>query len=212
MAEGKKRQPSIVATLRALRPERRLTRIEALRVAELQAAKLLALSDVHCPPVPEAVVGTLPRFRVERHNPLPLSGYTNWVKGRWLIVLNGAEPITRQRFSLLHETKHALDHPFRTYAYRRLDGQTQSDWIEQLSDYFAASVLMPKAWVKAVYCHDGVQELGRLARRFGVSQAAMRIRLLQLGLTDPAPRCRYQRQSGLGGDVEGALQPAAAAA
>jgi hypothetical protein len=53
---------------------------------------------------------------------------------------------------------------------------------------------MPKAWVKALYCHEGIQQLSILARRFGVSQAAMRVRLMNLGLIEPTPR-HYWRMS-----------------
>jgi len=55
---------------------------------------------------------------------------------------------------------------------------------------------MPRSWIKSLYCNHGVQDLALLSRRFGVSQAAIRVRLLQLGLTEPAPRCdRYHRRT-----------------
>jgi Zn-dependent peptidase ImmA (M78 family) len=104
--------------------------------------------------------------------------------------------LVRQRFSLMHEFKHVLDHPFVQTAYSA-DRTQPSRFAEQVCDSFAASVLMPRAWVKAVFCNEGVQELAILARRFGVSQMAMRVRLLQLGLVEPEPRCsRYRRASG----------------
>lgn len=130
---------------------------------------------------------------VERISPLPVSGYTTWRRGRWLIALNAAEPLVRQRFSLFHEFKHLLDHPVIATAYNQARGQRPADWTEPLCDYFAACVLMPKAWVKRAYCQDGIQQLSKLARHFGVSQTAMRIRLLNLGLIEPEPRCRYWR-------------------
>src|SRR6266540_4169826 len=126
---------------------------------------------------------------------LPMSGYTTWSRGRWLIVLNHAEPLTRQRFSLFHETKHLVDHPFIADAYRQVQGQSPENWAETVCDYFAACVLMPKAWVKRSYCYEGIQQLPTLARQFGVSQVAMRTRLLHLGLVEPTPRCRYRRAS-----------------
>lgn len=189
------RVPSIVAQLRALMPERPLTRLEAMQIAERQATLLLDLADVTAPPVPEGVITELPRLLVERQSPLPVSGYTGWTRGRWQIVLNGSEPIVRQRFSLFHETKHMIDHPFISEAYARVD-EEQAAWAERLCDYFAACALMPRAWVKSLYCNHGVQDLRTLARRFGVSQAAMRVRLLQLGLIDPAPRCRHYSRLG----------------
>jgi len=169
-------------------PTRPLEQTEALHIAELQATRLLALGDVQAPPVPEGLIDAMPRVKVERLSPLAVSGYTTWSKGRWLIVLNRAEPFTRQRFSLFHEAKHLLDHPFIAEAYGRVRGQSSAEWAERVCDHFAASVLMPKAWVKALYCHEGIQQLPILARRFGVSQAAMRVRLLNLGLIEPTPR------------------------
>ena len=175
-------------------PTRPLTQSEALRIAELQAGRFLELGGVTEPPVPEGLIAGLPRVVVERIGALPMSGYTTWLRGRWLIVLNHAEPLTRQRFSLFHEFKHLLDHPFITEAYRQVQGQSPENWAETVCDYFAACVLMPKAWVKRSYCYEGMQQLPTLARQFGVSQVAMRTRLLHLGLLEPAPRCRYYRR------------------
>ena len=189
-------RPSVIAQLRALMPDRPLTRLEAMQVAERQATLLLDLTGVEAPPVPEGVITDLPRLTVERMSPLPMSGYTGWTRGRWRIVLNGSEPIVRQRFSLFHEDKNLIDHPFITQAYGRVTDEDQAAHRERICDYFAASVLMPRAWVKSLYCNRGVQDLRTLARHFGVSQTAMRVRLLQLGLSDPAPRCRpYNRHA-----------------
>jgi hypothetical protein len=188
------RSPSLAAQVRALMPVRPLTQSEALRISELQAARLLALAGIEAPPVPEGLITGLPRVSVVRASPLPMSGYTTWSRGRWLIVLNRAEPFTRQRFSLFHEAKHLLDHPFITDAYRYVQGQSPEEWAERVCDHFAACVLMPKAWVKRHYCHEGTQQLPTLARRFGVSQMAMRLRLLNLGLVEPTPR-HYWRTS-----------------
>jgi Zn-dependent peptidase ImmA (M78 family) len=169
-------------------PTRPLTQPEALHIAELQAVRLLALGEVDEPPVPEGLISELPRVKVERLSPLPMSGYTTWSNGRWLIVLNRIEPYTRQRFSLFHETKHMLDHPFVSDAYGKVQGQSPQEWAERVCDHFAACLLMPKPWVKRIYCNEGVQQVPELARRFGVSQAAMRLRLLNLGLIEPTPR------------------------
>jgi hypothetical protein len=190
---SKNYNPSVVAQLRSLMPSRHLSVPEAFRIAELQAGRLLSLAGVHEAPVLEDLISTLPRIAVRRSSPLPVSGYADWRSGQWYIVLNGSEPLVRQRFSLMHEFKHVLDHPFVSFAY--FDDRAQpSKFAEQVCDSFAANVLMPRAWVKAAYCNEGVQELSALARRFGVSQMAMRVRLLQLGLSDPAPRCsRYCR-------------------
>lgn len=181
--------PSAIATLRDLVPTRPLTYEESLRVAERQAGRLLELAGVSEPPVPEGVVATLPRMQVERLTPIPVSGSTHWAKGRWVIVLNGAEPQGRQRYSLMHEFKHVLDHNVVRVLYPASAGMTSHARIEQVCDYFAACLLMPRMWVKRAWGSDRVQDIAVLARRFAVSQSAMRVRLLQTGVMEAPPRC-----------------------
>lgn len=181
-------KPGVIATLRDFVPIRPLRRSEAMRIAELQAQRLLQLTGVTAAPVPERVIAELPRVEVERASPFPVSGATNWASQRWLIVLNGAEPWQRQRFSLAHEFKHILDHRFVDVLYREIPDESRSECIEQVCDYFAACLLMPRPWVKWAW-GNRIQSLPALANRFGVSQAAMQVRLTQIGLTTAAPRC-----------------------
>ena len=179
---------SLVAELRALMPQRPLSLNESLRVAELQATRLLSASGVTEPYVPEAVIAGLPRVQVERLSPIPVSGSMHWVRGRWHIILNGAEPVVRQRYSLAHEAKHLLDAPFIHLLYPALYGMTSDERSERVADFFAACLLMPRPWVKKVWGR-GVHDLRLLAAMFAVSQTAMRIRLLQIGLLETEPRC-----------------------
>jgi Zn-dependent peptidase ImmA (M78 family) len=162
---------------------------EAMRIADLQASRLLAILNIEFAPVPETAISDLPRIHVERMTPAPVSGAAQWSRGRWLIVVNGAEPWGRQRFSIAHELKHVLDSPFIGYLYPTIDGQNAHDRAEQVCDYFAACLLMPRAWVKHLYYNDGIQDLRRLAHRFEVSIMAMQVRLNQLGVTEPQVRC-----------------------
>lgn len=134
----------VIATLRDLVPIRPLTREEAMRVAELQAQRFHCLLGLSAGPMSESAIADLPRVQVERMSPIPVSGSTHWASSRWLIVLNGAEPITRQRFSLAHELKHVLDHRFVDVLYRGVRGADRARWIEQVCDYFAACLLMPR--------------------------------------------------------------------
>ena len=181
---------NIIGSLRALMPSRPINLGEALRIAELQANRLRELTASQEPAFSDSAITGLPRIKVQTMSPLPMSGYTTGLRGgQWLIVLNGGESPLRQRFSLAHEFKHVLDHPFIDQAYTKIRGQGADEWAEKLCDYFAGCLLMPKALVKRLYCNDGIQELPALARRFHVSQAAMRVRLLQLGLAEQGPRC-----------------------
>jgi hypothetical protein len=181
---------SAIATLRSLVPDRPLTYEESLRTAERQAGRLLELAGITEPPVPEGVVSALPRVMVQRLTPIPVSGSTHWAKSQWLIVINGAEGTNRQRFSLMHEFKHVLDNPFVNVLYPATPGMSSHARAEQVCDYFSACALMPKIWLRRAWATDRVQELPALAHRFGVSQTAMRVRLIQLGLMDQPPRCR----------------------
>ena len=153
---------STLTTLRDFVPIRTLTREEALRIAELQAHRLQEICDVTAAPFPSAGIADLPRVQVERMSPIPVSGSTHWASSRWLIVLNGSESATRQRFSMAHEFKHILDHRFVDVLYRGVPVPDRGRWIEQVCDYFAGCLLMPRAWVKNVYC-SGIQRLDQLA-------------------------------------------------
>jgi predicted transcriptional regulator len=179
---------SAVTKLRDKVPLRPLLYSEALRLAELQAQTFLAMSGVTEPQVPERIISDLPRIGVARMSPFPSSGATHWSSGRWLVVVNGSEPAARQRFSLAHEFKHIIDHRFTKLVYSQFPEAQRADMIERICDYFAGCMLMPRPWVKRLWC-SGRQQLPDLAQAFGVSQAAMSVRLSQIGLTDPAPRC-----------------------
>jgi predicted transcriptional regulator len=178
----------VIATLRDFVPIRPLTREEALRIAELQAHRFHEMLGLSAPPFPEQLIASLPRVQIERLSPIPVSGSTHWASSRWLIVLNGAEPAVRQRFSLAHEIKHILDHRFVEVLYSGVPPESRARWIEQTCDFFAACLLMPRAWVKRAYT-TGPQRLPQLAARFAVSQAAMQFRLTQIGLLDRPDRC-----------------------
>lgn len=179
---------TMVAELRSLMPDRPLRFAEAQRIAELQANRLLKLTLSTSAPVSESIITELPRIDVRRAGSLIGSGATAWSRGMWRIRINGAEPVTRQRFTLVHEFKHILDAGCEDAIYRHLpEGPARERHIEAICDHFAACLLMPKAWVKQLW-GQGVQDLGGLAWRFEVSQQAMLIRLQNLGLVEPLPR------------------------
>lgn len=182
-----------IVQLRELTPPRSLGLSEGRQVAELQAARLLKISGIVQPPVPESIITGLPRLVVRRSPDLPHSGQTTWAAGVWLITLNDSEPLVRQRWTLMHEFKHVVDHPATRFAYRHLAATVAEERCEQLADAFAACVLMPKSWVKAAWGQGGIQDLRLLATVFGVSRTAMRIRLEQLGLTERRSRHASRR-------------------
>jgi predicted transcriptional regulator len=183
------RQPSVVASVRALVPHRPLRFAEAQRVAEMQAMRLLQLLNCRAGPVPTDLIASLPRIEVHTTATLLASGATTWQGGKWRIQLNADEPDTRRRFTLSHELKHVLDASVEDVVYAHLAaGPARERHIEAICDHFAASLLMPRPWLKRVW-GSGVQDLAELAWFFDVSQQAMLIRLQVVGLVERIPRC-----------------------
>lgn len=159
---------SLLAELRDLAPPRVLTRSEAYGIAERQAIRLLKHSGVTSGPVPTEVVSALPFVTVGVRRLRSASRGTTWMKPRWVIILNAFEPVVRQRFNLAHEFKHLLDHPRLRDGIVRPHTPTQYLSNERLCDYFAACLLMPRAWVKNVFA-SGIQDPVALAQQFEVS-------------------------------------------
>lgn len=183
---------SLLVQLRSVVPARPLLYAEALRIAELQANRFLMLSGVTEPGTPSEVVTDLRFVQVSRRSDLPASGYTDWYKPHWLIILSRSEPLVRQRFTLMHEFKHVLDHPFVAGLYPSTGTNTSEARAESVADHFAACVLMPKRFVKRLF-GEGHQKVSELANIFGVSEVAMAYRLRQLGLTEPVARCSHAK-------------------
>lgn len=173
---------STITRLRDLVPLRRLSRDEALRVAESQADRLLRWSETVEPPVSEDIIARLPHIQIERVAPAQVQAATEWSNGRWLILVNGALSPGRQRWSLAHELKHILDSPFVTIIYRRDDNCTKV--AEGACDYFAGCLLVPRRWLRQAW-FDGERDVDLLAKRFDVTTQAVMVRLLQTDLIEP---------------------------
>jgi Zn-dependent peptidase ImmA (M78 family) len=182
------RTRSTLAVLRSLVPQRELTFNESLRIAELQANHLLELFAIRATAVPDEIVTELPRIKIERERWLPVSGAAHWNGHYWIISLSDTEHWLRQRFSLMHEFKHILDHTSKELLYRDRPGSSAHEQAERVADYFAACLLMPKRVVKSLWC-QGHQDLADLSKLLRVSPAAVRYRLDQLGLTERPRRC-----------------------
>ncbi|HLX50205.1 MAG TPA: ImmA/IrrE family metallo-endopeptidase [Streptosporangiaceae bacterium] len=181
---------SVLGTLRALLPPRRLLLSEALRLAELQANRLLHLQHVVGAPVPQEIVTSLPRVLIDYDPDLPrhaASGLSDWDAHRraWVITLNPDEPATRQRFTVIHEYKHIVDHGHPGLGGRLPRSIYGLTPVEYIAEYFAGCVLMPKRWLRAAF-YGGIQRPSELARLFDVSTRAMTVRLEQIGLIEHA--------------------------
>jgi Zn-dependent peptidase ImmA (M78 family) len=185
---------TIMRDVRALVPARGLQEHEATGIAERQATRLLRSFDQHEPAVAVGLIAELPRIEVRvvpNRELAGLSGMSQWIKehGRWLIAINRDDSQTRRRFTLAHEFKHLLDNPYINVLYpkSKYGGRSAEERAEQMCDYFAACLLMPRPWVKRLWA-QGLQDTQMLAATFNVSPAAMDRRLQHLGLVEPRKR------------------------
>jgi hypothetical protein len=187
----------LLQRMRELVPRRGLSPAEARHIAEHQAALLLAHTGIDKPAVPESIVTDLPFLAVTHRPGFPTSGMATQTDSGWVIVLRAEEAKVRQRFSLIHEFKHILDDTYIEWMYPTRNGYSPEDRAERICDYFAACVLMPRMWVKRDWAGGGIQDVARLARRYRVSQVAMAVRLSELRLLPPTPRCAGTNRSGV---------------
>ncbi len=159
----------------------RLSREALVTQCDRQAREVLTRLGITRPPVPENVVSYLGDVAIERMDWKELVGAVHRVDGKWVIGLKRNDPSARQRFTLMHEFKHALDGLRTVKDYRQYRRGMPKPLEEYLADRFASQILMPEAWVRDAW--RKMPHLGRLAWRFGVSHEAMRVRLAELGLT-----------------------------
>lgn len=119
---------------------------------------------------------------------------------RPLIVVNSANAMVRQRFTVAHELGHLIlhrksvyvDRPF-SVKFRDSQSSLAIDAEEIQANRFAAALLMPSEWVirdaeELFEQRHGVAEeqiIEELARRYRVSQQAMEYRLANLGIWAP---------------------------
>jgi len=188
ISEPEQYQRGWLERLRALTPPRSLSPSEARALAEHQAMRLLDELRLRQPAVPEVLLAELPLLNVGRQSSFKVSGLTTHTPNGWVILLRRDEPKVRQRFSLAHELKHILDDPFVRRLYPALGHNSAYTRAERICDYFAGCLLMPKRWLLSDW-RQGRRSVERLSARYHVSRAAMRVRLDQLGLSEPTPRC-----------------------
>jgi Zn-dependent peptidase ImmA (M78 family) len=98
------------------------------------------------------------------------------------IVVNNADPVSRQRFTIAHEIAHFVLH--RDLIDRELKDDVMyrsglSDTYEIEANRLAADILLPSDRVKVEYRKKPA--LVPLADKFQVSVEALRVRLKQLG-------------------------------
>lgn len=182
---------STLASLRSLVPRRVVSFSESLRVAEFQARRL---ADLIGDPagITEHHIAALPRITLS-YDDLPVSGLSYWNGHQWVIVISSRDSLARQRFTLLHEFKHIVDHPAKEMLYSGDKAASASAQAEAAADYFAGCALVGRRELKSAW-GNRIQKVEDLASHFGVSVQAIRVRLAQTGLDaiadrPPTPRC-----------------------
>lgn len=177
----------LITELRKLIPNKQLTYGQASTLAKKQANTLRTLiGSKHAAfdlswlfKRDDLTIELRPEYKMPNHT----SGITTRVNGAMVIFLNANEGHLRQRFTLAHELKHALDFDLVDSAYSGLgrgNAKLQADQIEWLCNRFAACLLMPKVWVNRLWSR-GLHDPVALAHLFQVSPEAMTIRLRTLG-------------------------------
>jgi Zn-dependent peptidase ImmA (M78 family) len=132
------------------------------------------------------VISALPNLHIEPTTVPSVTAATKPLQdSTWAILLHGKLTRASRRWSMAHELKHILDHPFETILYARPQGSR--DLAQDTCEYFAACLLMPARWVRLAW-RTGMHDPRALARHFGVPPYAAVVRLLQLGLIPPTSR------------------------
>jgi Zn-dependent peptidase ImmA (M78 family) len=185
----KKDMVKLIEHWRSLIDKRPLTYGEHLLSAREQAYHVRALADENQPALDltwlvkqiAIPVSFVPSYILGTNSGLT----TTRVGGKLQIFLNNNEPYLRQRFSLLHEWKHALDFYDQTVLFQDLgsgDKDVRHTQIEAIANDFAANVLMPMDLVIRIWLET--RNIIQAAKMFNVSPEAMQKRLQKLGLID----------------------------
>lgn len=114
-----------------------------------------------------------------------LSGCVSYEDGRYVIRYNPIDIPVRQRFTIAHELGHIALHDFADGKRFRDSSKTYSltnfDSEEAEANRFAAELLMPAEAIKQVIDAMPAPDTKSLAKKFEVSEVAMRYRLKNLG-------------------------------
>ena len=117
-----------------------------------------------------------------------------------LVWVNGKQSLERQRFTIAHELGHACcghERPAVDTTARIFGGSGDPNEVQ--ANAFAAQLLAPRAGVRAMI--DGeptLEDMVRIAARFGISTIAALYRLKTLELVSPRRGAQLEREIGDG--------------
>lgn len=161
-----------------------------IQIIELQAQKIFSELAGRKIPVPIEDVAEKLKIAISY---APSEEYSGMLIRRedqqTLMGVNSNEPKTRMRFTIAHEIGHFIfDKKNVSIDYRDTTKVQEKSPEEKRADYFASCLLMPKKELKLDF--DQVptnsfdkEKLVEFAKKYQVSQDAMKYRLLNLRLT-----------------------------
>lgn len=159
---------------------------------ELKAEHVLSFLNVKTTPVPIEEIASRTQIKISRAPSRDFSGLLIRKDGHALIGVNSDEAPVRQRFTIAHELGHFYLHPqqdaFVDYRNRKGTKKDEDSTIkERQADMFAAALLMPRKNLSKDFkdISRGLSDeeaTGILAKRYEVSEDAMKFRLKNLGL------------------------------
>ena len=148
------------------------------------ALKKILEAQESLPESPVEIYGLCKRVGVPAENrpdmPRSLSGFILKEDGAFRIFCNGNHPETRRRFTAAHELAHYLLHRDELgdkYPENILLRGGLPNKLEMEANRLAAEILMPNEAIDRYTADRDTLSIVKMARTFGVSPAAMSIRL-----------------------------------
>ena len=158
---------------------------------EQRAEEILELSGKRTIPVPVEEIAKHFNLRVGKGPSNDFSGLLLRKNGAALIGVNDTETPQRQRFTIAHELGHFFLHPSKEAFVDYRNSNIPRTPKEREADVFAAALLMPRKEISRDFkkVTNGVAfdeesfkgVVTSLAKKYDVSDEAMRIRLMTLG-------------------------------
>jgi len=164
------------------------------KAIDVRAAALLRKLDLFTVPVDVQAVATQLGAKVVFEDlDDDVSGFLLREKGISTIAVNNQHHPNRQRFTLAHECGHLFMHADKgdrlwldkTLFFRDGSSSTGEQFAEIEANQFAAGLLMPEELIVAALGGErriSEIDIARLTMRFEVSERAMTVRLISLGL------------------------------
>lgn len=156
---------------------------------EARAEEVLKKAGIKGVPVPVEEVAAKHQIRVRRAPHADFSGMLIRKDGHALIGVSTSESRVRQRFTIAHELGHFFLHPNKDAFVDFRDNKKgiMRTPREREANMFAAALLMPRTILLRDFkliARNGFSEddLPALAKRFSVSEDAMRFRLINLNV------------------------------